>query len=167
MLDKQFKIFSFLILLFMILCFLYSKNNSLLLSGGNLQKKIELASEARDEAIDAPVKAQTEFDTVNLNDASTDVQKTAAQKNLNDANKAVSIAESALNEAQRQINTCTIDLKEVYDATDTLKDLKNRINTCGDSVEFTNPLKNEMPQDDSDVNIDELTKSAADNQADY
>ena len=35
LLDKQFKIFSILILLFMILCFLYSKNNSLLLSGGN------------------------------------------------------------------------------------------------------------------------------------
>ena len=88
------------------------------------------------------------------------IKKKAAQKNLDDANKAVLVAETVLDEAQKQINTCTIDLKEVYDATDTLKDLKNRIDTCGDSVEFTNPLKNEMPEDNSDVNIDDLTKIA-------
>ena len=80
MLDKQFKIFSFLILLFMILCYLYSKNNSLLLSGGNLQKKIELASEGRDKAIDAQVKAQTEFDAVNSNETSTEDQKKSRAK---------------------------------------------------------------------------------------
>ena len=45
MLDKHFKMFSFLLLLFMIVCYLNSDRNSFSLSGGNLQTNLSDAEE--------------------------------------------------------------------------------------------------------------------------
>ena len=50
----------------------------------------------------------------------------------------------ALTEAQSAVKTCEIDLKEVYDASDKLKDLKQRIANCGDNVSFSNPISSDV-----------------------
>ena len=112
MLDKQFRIFSFLILLFMILCYLYSNNNSLVLKGGNLQQDFEKAQITYNNAVQNVEDTQTAYDNINANQDSTDADKDAAKKALDNAKKSQEVAEGALNEVQNTMNKCTVDLKK-------------------------------------------------------
>ena len=155
MLDKQFRIFSFLILLFMLLCYLYSNNNSLVLKGGNLQQDFEKAQITYNNAVQNVEDTQTAYDNINANQDSTNADKDAAKKALDNAKKAQEVAEGALNEVQNTMNKCTVDLKEVYDASEALKDLKDRITSCGDSITFSNPLLNEISNTEEDADEDE------------
>ena len=139
----------------MLLCYLYSNNNSLVLKGGNLQQDFEKAQITYNNAVQNVEDTQTAYDNINANQDSTNADKDAAKKALDNAKKAQEVAEGALNEVQNTMNKCTVDLKEVYDASEALKDLKDRITSCGDSITFSNPLLNEISNTEEDADEDE------------
>ena len=139
----------------MLLCYLYSNNNSLVLKGGNLQQDFEKAQITYNNAVQNVEDTQTAYDNINANQDSTNADKDAAKKALDNAKKAQEVAEGALNEVQNTMNKCTVDLKEVYDASEGLKDLKDRITSCGESITFSKPLLNEISNTEEDADEDE------------
>ena len=57
MLDKYFKMFSLLLLLFMIVCYLNSNTNSYSLTGGNLQTNLSNAEDLLKKAEEVTVNS--------------------------------------------------------------------------------------------------------------
>ena len=149
MLDKQFKIFSFILLLFMIICYLYSDNNSMFFRGGNLDTVLSEKKLVLKQAETAANKAQMDFNS--LGDDSPDPNNYGEA--LNTALTAKNLAQTDVDIAGQNINKCLIDLKEVYNASDILKDLKERITSCGDNVLFTNPLEADIKLSETEDKI--------------
>ena len=149
MLDKQFKIFSFILLLFMIICYLYSDNNSMFFRGGNLDTVLTEKKSVLEKAERDVNKAQIDFNS--LGDDSPDPNNYGEA--LNTALTAKNLAQTDVDIAGQNINKCLIDLKEVYNASDILKDLKERITSCGDNVLFTNSLEAEIELSEAEDKI--------------
>ena len=149
MLDKQFKIFSFILLLFMIICYLYSDNNSMFFRGGNLDTVLTEKKSVLEQAERDVNKAQIDF--ASLGEDGLDPNNYGEA--LNTALTAKNLAQTDVDIAGQNINKCLIDLKEVYNASDILKDLKERITSCGDNVLFTNPLEADIKLSEAEDKI--------------
>ena len=156
MLDKQFKLFSFILLLFMLLSYLNTNQKKMI--GGNKEEIItdedpDADEPATDEpATDEPVADEPVADepVVDADEASTDILKMAAEAQ-NKANEELEDMENeaeevAKMEAERkkeeeakknaEAEAAIAEKKKCQIKQSVLDDLQNKIDTCGSNLSF-------------------------------